>query len=103
LAEWAKFLLLTVEENNKNVKTYNEINSSSHIFLGERIPVSDVSTFPRDAGSLAHVVTTQPAGVSLSAAGSPLFTGVGAVRLQSSHHGGGLTASPADQTSAQSC
>ena len=103
MIERENFLLLPVDENNKNVKKYNETNSSFHIFLGEMISISDISTFPRGTGSLAHVVATQRVGVFRLAAGSSLFTGAGAVHLQSPGHGDGLGTSLADHTSAQSC
>lgn len=61
--------------------------------------IPDISYFPRDTGSLAHMVATQPIGVFWLAAGSSL----GAVCLPSLGHGDGLSTLLADQNSVQSC
>lgn len=103
MIEQANFLLLLVDGNNKNVKKHNETNSSFHIFLGERIFISNICTFPRDTGGLLHMVTTQPIGVFWLAAGSSLFTGVGIVCLLSLGHGDSLIACRPLRRAAKGC
>lgn len=103
MIEQANFLLLPVDENDKNVKKYNETNSSFHILLRKRISRSDTSTLPRGTGTSAPMVTPQSAGVFWLAAGSSLLAGVGAACLQSPVHSDGLDTLLGDQNPTQSC